>query len=95
MVFNKNTSNKTVQQLMAAYGYAERQSVSDIKELASALLSDLRTKQHGFELILGRPVAVNEIANNNALLAIWNTQADTKTTIENLELQRSVEALSC
>ena len=80
---------------MATYGYAERQTVSDVKELAAALLSDLRTKQHGFELILGRPVAVNEIANNNALLTIWNTQSDTKTTIENLELQRSVEALSC
>lgn len=90
-----HTTNKTVQHLMAAYGYSQRQTAHDIKELASALLSDVRTKQHGFELILGRPVAVTEIANNNALLQIWNTTADTSSAIESLELHRSIEALSC
>ena len=89
---NKHTN--TVKELLISYGYAERQSLRDVKELATALLTDPLTKQHAFELILGRPVPVLEIANDKSLLAIWNSSEEPKTTIQNLELQRSVEAIA-
>ncbi len=92
MVSAQTKTTSIVTKLLETYGYAERCTVQDIKELASALLSDPITKQHAFELILARPVAVTEIANQGSLNTIWNTQ-DKKQALQDLEVLRSVESI--
>lgn len=92
MVSANIKTNSIVSKLLTTYGYAERRTVQDIKELASALLGDPLTKQHGFELILARPVPVLEIANDKTLLDIWNCN-DSKQTMQDLEVLRSVESI--
>lgn len=93
LVKQKSTPNKTVE-ILQSYGYAAAASVRDVKELARALLTDPNTKQQAFELVLGRPVPVTEIVNTSALHKIWNTAQDPVKALDELEIQRSVEALS-
>lgn len=89
---SEKTKTSVVSRILHLYGYAERQTTKDIKELAQALLGDTLTRQHGFELILARPVAVTEIANQGSLHTIWNTP-DTKQALQDLEVLRSVESI--
>ena len=93
MVSSQLKTNYIVSKLLSTYGYAERHTMQDIKELASALIGDPLTKQHGFELIHARPVPVLEIANDKTLLDIWNCN-DSKQTMQDLEVLRSVESIT-